>query len=70
MPLNSFKILQINCMILEFTFFDMPWVVAVMFDISRELLKIESCDKHENSQECESLYYGKFLLTKIVDFIL
>jgi len=25
----------------ELTFFDMLWVVAVMFDIPRELLKIE-----------------------------
>ena len=54
----------------ELTFFDMPWVLAIDILHFVELLKIESSDKRKTSQECEGLYYGKFLLTKTVDFTL
>jgi hypothetical protein len=41
-----------------------------IFEMLRELLKIESSDKCKISQEWEGLYHGRFLLTKTIDFTL
>ena len=46
------------------------WLLSMVFDILMELLKIKSSDKHKILQECESLYYRKFLLMKTVEFTL
>ena len=52
---------------------DLPWLVmgtssCHLYLINLDLLLIRLCDKCKNLQESESLYYGKFLLTKIVEF--